>query len=380
MTTIKKSIPELIKEDKFLSEEEKERLLQVEKDFNEEIKRLTREYIDNKLEFSLLTLMPPLPGSHNIEIWYRVKNNGNKKIHGIAINLWFKEKRVHRWDIDAPEWLKFDIHDFWLNVLLGPEEEISQRDCLVFRYHSYQDDEEPIKECEIRDAKLSDFKTEISDVKFSEEIEEVFLDELFPFIKELSPYSVNLWRLSSLERKKNKEKLIRLRDFIREKRYWDEAIFNLIGRPALTGHVGEFIASCIFDIELEKSASRSAYDGRFKEGPLSGKTVNIKWYSKQERMLDLTLEELPDYYLVMTGSSLSTRSSSAQKISWLIEEIFLFDAYQLVETLKKRKVKIGIASSVPKHLWEEAMIYPIPRSNLLRITEAQKQLIQLFNI
>jgi hypothetical protein len=29
----------------------------------------------------------------------------------------------------------------------------------------------------------------------------------------------------------------------------------------------------------------AAYDGHFRSGPLAGKTVNVKWYLKQERCL-----------------------------------------------------------------------------------------------
>jgi hypothetical protein len=34
------------------------------------------------------------------------------------------------------------------------------------------------------------------------------------------------------------------------------------------GHLGEWIAAQVFDIELETSASRAAIDGRFKTGSL----------------------------------------------------------------------------------------------------------------
>ena len=43
------------------------------------------------------------------------------------------------------------------------------------------------------------------------------------------------------------------------------------------GHLGEWIAAQVFDIELE----RSAYiGGQFRTGPLQGQTVNMKWYLK----------------------------------------------------------------------------------------------------
>lgn len=66
----------------------------------------------------------------------------------------------------------------------------------------------------------------------------------------------------------------------------DESICRLIGRPAITGHIGEFIASRVFDIQLEVSAAHKAWDGRFRSGPLAGRTVDIKFYGKQEGILD----------------------------------------------------------------------------------------------
>jgi len=81
----------------------------------------------------------------------------------------------------------------------------------------------------------------------------------------------------------------------------EDRISEITQRPATIGHTGEYIASRIFDIELEESASAKAIDGHFRNGTLAGKTVNIKWYSKQEYLLDITPDFLPDYYLVMTG-------------------------------------------------------------------------------
>ncbi len=57
---------------------------------------------------------------------------------------------------------------------------------------------------------------------------------------------------------------------------------------AIAGHLGELIASRVFAIELDASASAAAIDGRFTEGPLGGRTVNVKWYLKREGLLDLT--------------------------------------------------------------------------------------------
>lgn len=49
--------------------------------------------------------------------------------------------------------------------------------------------------------------------------------------------------------------LERLADFIRRRNQIGRQIAALIGRPATIGHVGEFIAAAVFDLELEESAS-----------------------------------------------------------------------------------------------------------------------------
>jgi hypothetical protein len=49
------------------------------------------------------------------------------------------------------------------------------------------------------------------------------------------------------------------------------------------GHLGEWIASQVFDIALEVSAVAEGIDGVFRSGALEGSMVNVKWYLKRER-------------------------------------------------------------------------------------------------
>lgn len=83
--------------------------------------------------------------------------------------------------------------------------------------------------------------------------------------------------------------LEKLADLISERNRISKTISKLIGRPALPRHIGEYIASKIFNIELEEFATSKGIDGRFTEGPLKGKTVNIKLYGKREGLLDISL-------------------------------------------------------------------------------------------
>ena len=70
--------------------------------------------------------------------------------------------------------------------------------------------------------------------------------------------------------------LAELAELLRERNLVDERIGRLINRPMTAGHAGEWIASRIFDIELEPSAVAKAIDGPFRSGPLTGKSVNVR--------------------------------------------------------------------------------------------------------
>lgn len=173
--------------------------------------------------------------------------------------------------------------------------------------------------------------------------------------------------------------LIELAALLRQYNQIGSQIAAIIGRPAQIGHIGEFIASQIFDIELEKTANAKAIDGRFRVGTLAGQSVNIKWYAKHENLLDITPAVLPDYYLVLTGPKASPMASRGGVRPWLIQAVYLFDAVQLIALLHKTGITVGIATSVKAVLWHEAMLYPQGRSTLYQLSEQQKLMLDLFS-
>ena len=61
-----------------------------------------------------------------------------------------------------------------------------------------------------------------------------------------------------------------------------------------------------------------------------------------------------------------------------IEAVFLFDAQALVNHLRKRGVKIGIATSVVQEEWRQAEIYPTRRNPALVLSGEQRRLLALF--
>jgi len=163
--------------------------------------------------------------------------------------------------------------------------------------------------------------------------------------------------------------------------YFRELVCGLPNESApafLFGNVGEFIASRIFDVKLEHSATAKGIDGRFASGALAGKTVNIKWYAKHEGLLDIRPDALPDYYLVLAGPRTAAASSRGSVRPWLIDAVYVFRAAVLLQSLKQRGVKIGVATSVIRKLWDQAEVYPTPTNRQLVLTNEQREMLALF--
>lgn len=172
--------------------------------------------------------------------------------------------------------------------------------------------------------------------------------------------------------------LERLADLLRRHNAIGDEIARVIGRPAERGHVGEYVASRIFGIALEKSARKRARDGKFMAGALAGHTVNVKWYGKQEGVLDLHARSAPDYYLALTGAVGAAASSRGAMRPWVIRSVYLFDAPRLLEDLRARGVRIRRGSSVRHALWWAAEVYPEPRNTALVLSDEQRERLALF--
>jgi len=174
--------------------------------------------------------------------------------------------------------------------------------------------------------------------------------------------------------------LVELAKLIRERNRVAGDIATLISRPAQVGHVGEYIASQVFEIALERNAAHKAIDGHFRCGPLAGRSVNVKCYTRQEGLLDITSDALPDYYLVLAGPRSGAVAARGATRPWVIELAFLFDAKELVGSLRERGVKVGVATSVARSYWEGAEIHPNQRNSTLRLSEEQHSPLRLFRV
>lgn len=174
------------------------------------------------------------------------------------------------------------------------------------------------------------------------------------------------------------ELLIQLSELLKEKNQIDNKIAVILNRPCTLGHLGEFIASKIFNIKLQDTATSTGIDGYFTEGVLKGESVDIKFYGKMENLLDVSTKILPDYYLVFTGAKAAAVSSKGKTRPWVINYIYLFNTVKLVSILKSYGVRIGIATSLRSFLWDDAEIYPEKRNQELQLSNEQFELIELF--
>ena len=174
------------------------------------------------------------------------------------------------------------------------------------------------------------------------------------------------------------DRLRRLSSLVKQRNAVDQEISAILDRPAHTGHLADFIAARIFQIALLESASHKGMDGHFTDGPLAGRSVNIRFASKNDGLLNMNLDSPPDFYLVMTGPKTQPASSRGTTSPWVISSAFLFDASDLLQRLNKRGVKIGIATSVARYFWDEAEIYPRPSNPVLRPTSEQRSLLDMF--
>lgn len=172
--------------------------------------------------------------------------------------------------------------------------------------------------------------------------------------------------------------LAELAALLKERNALDARLGQLLDRPVNPGHIGEWIAARVFDIELEEAANKAGYDGHFTTGDLHGGTVNIKAYGKAEALLDINPNAPLDYYLVFTGLRAAAASSRGTLRPFCIHNVFLFDAHQLQEELVERGVKVGEATSVRAAQWEAAEIYPRSNNPSLVVSTAQRAQLAMF--
>ena len=197
------------------------------------------------------------------------------------------------------------------------------------------------------------------------------IDERKDFVAEAHVLLVHTGRMSH-------DDLQRVAELLHERDRIDDQIAAIMERPMTSGHLGEWIAAQVFDIELERSATTTAFNGRFRSGPLQGRTVNVKWYLKREGLLDMTTSEALNDYLVLTGRVSAAVSSHGRTRPWCIVSVYLFDAHGLRAEMLARGRSIGTASSIRTELWNQAEIYPKPANTRMLLSDRQVEALKLF--
>jgi hypothetical protein len=110
---------------------------------------------------------------------------------------------------------------------------------------------------------------------------------------------------------------------------------------------------------------------------LDGKSVNVKMYGKDEGILALPVQGVAaDYTLVLTGPRSAAVSSKGTTHPTVITTVYLFRTEDLLATLRTKAVKISVATSVRRHLWDAAEIYP--NTGPLVLDDHQRDLLALF--
>ena len=168
------------------------------------------------------------------------------------------------------------------------------------------------------------------------------------------------------------ESLEQLAALLQQRNQIDSQIGTIISRPASTGHIGEWIASQIFDIDLATSANSKGFDGTFRSGPLEGKTVNVKLYGAHQKMLEDS-EHNSDYYLVLASPLSATTSSRGEIRPFSITTVYLFDTASLASATDD-KTNGGARSE----LWTATEIYPTATNLALPLTDEQRTKLAFF--
>ena len=177
--------------------------------------------------------------------------------------------------------------------------------------------------------------------------------------------------------------LTHLADLIRIHNFVNGRISTIIGRPANTGSIGEYIGAEIFDIALATNPVAKAIDGHFRHGDLAGRSVNIKFYSRFGGLLDMAsdVEEggFPDFYLVLSGPKPTSALTHGTQAPLVIDTVYLLDSRRLLEDLLRRPTPMmpGIATSIRKHHWESARIHPGSDQSPLVLSDQQRTALAL---
>ena len=178
------------------------------------------------------------------------------------------------------------------------------------------------------------------------------------------------------------ENLTKLAELLRRRSVIDGEIAAILNRPVHSGHFGEYVASAIFRIELNTDARAKTHDGRFKDGPLAGRSVNVKYRTRHRGLLNLgsstDLSHHPDFYLVLAGPKIAMGPTHATGAPLCVNAAYLIESRTLLAELAARGRRPGVGRSVPRSVWDAAMVFPEPRNPRLLLSREQRDALSLF--
>ena len=99
----------------------------------------------------------------------------------------------------------------------------------------------------------------------------------------------------------------------------------------------------------------------------------------KEGLLDIRVDAVPDFYLVLAGPQTRVLYSRGENRPWLIDFAYLFEAPQLIAGLQRKKLKLGVATSVSNDLWHGAEIFPNASNPMLLLNSDQFSMLSLFS-
>jgi hypothetical protein len=173
--------------------------------------------------------------------------------------------------------------------------------------------------------------------------------------------------------------LNQLADAIRQRNQAEDRIATIVGRPVSAGTLYQFVACRVFDIDLDGPDCDVLHGvGRFCSGPLAGRSVAVRRTGVSTRSLDITIDPLPDFILVMACSDAVSVSPEFDARPSLVDRVYLFDAGRLVAELEGRGRKVGAGTVVDRLTWQAAEIYPQQRSGHYLLSGAQRHALGLF--
>ncbi|MEP0814315.1 MAG: hypothetical protein HRF49_06585 [bacterium] len=161
--------------------------------------------------------------------------------------------------------------------------------------------------------------------------------------------------------------LFYLADLLEQRHIIEKSISDIIRGPAYKVNVAEYLAIRVFDIQAAGRGHPGGMEGWFASGPLSGRSVKVKAFARNEYYLDIPAAHAPEYYLVFIhGGAL------------LVSTLYLINIGNLLKDLQKRGALIGGATNLPRSFWDDSELFPRQISRELILSPEQHHMLSIF--